>query len=290
MQIDGNTKIVALLGHPVEHTLSPLIHNTAFDAQGLNYRYAAFSVRPEDLPAALEGLTTLGFLGANVTIPHKQAVLSLVDEVSPQAQAVGAANTIAFRSAEGTRILHAENTDVHGFLTPLAPYVEDVRKRPVIIFGSGGAARAIVYGIATVVRPPSLVIVARSVERAHRLREEVIPDVSGMPDVQVVSPENAGPYLHESGLMVNCTPLGMSPHENSSPWEDESYFRDDQVVYDLVYNPLETRFLRTAASRGARCINGLEMLIQQASASYRLWTGRQMPVDAVRTALLEHPL
>lgn len=290
MQIDGNTKLIALLGNPVAHTRSPLIHNTAFEAQGLNYRYAAFAVESDELAAALRGLAALGFLGANVTIPHKEAVLSLLDEVSPQAAAVGAANTIVFRGGDDGKSMRGDNTDISGFLAPLAAYVEDLRTRPVLVFGSGGGARAVVYGIATVVRPPSLCLAVRAPERGEHLLAEVVPAESGMPSLRVVRIDDSGPYVAESGLVVNCTPLGMHPHENSSPWEKADDFHPGHVVYDLIYNPPETKLLRIASMRGATCINGLEMLIQQAAASYRQWTGRQMLVEPVREALLRSPL
>ncbi len=289
VEIDGRTRVVALLGHPVEHTRSPLIHNAAFEAQGLNYRYVACNVEPDLLEQAVRGLVALNFLGANVTIPHKQAVLPLLDEISPQALAVGAVNTISIRGSGSERRLHGDNTDIAGFLTPLTPYVEEVRRSPALVFGCGGAARAVVYGIAHVLRPPALYVAARKPEAAEEMMSEILQSEATPIEYQVVSMADAAPLLSQSALIVNCTPLGMHPNEDSSPWDSTDEFRPGQVVYDLVYNPLETKLLRLAASRGATVIGGLEMLIQQASASYRQWTGRQMPVDAVRDVLAHQP-
>ena len=288
MEIDGRTKLVALFGHPVEHTLSPLIHNSAFQAQGLHYRYVAFNVHPDHLEAALHGASALGFLGANITIPHKEAILPFLDDVSPQAAAVGAVNTVVIRRSAGTTSLYGDNTDVTGFLTPLAPYVEEVRTKPILVFGSGGAARAIVYALANVLRPPALTIAARNTNAAERLVQDLMPTTGDVPSFRVLSLDQAGPAVRESGLVVNTTPLGMSPDADSSPWHGSEEFHEEQVVYDLVYNPIQTRLLQIAQSQGATCIDGLEMLIQQASASYRLFTGMQMPVDRVREVLTQN--
>lgn len=287
VDIDGRTRIVALLGNPVEHTRSPAIHNTAFREQGLNYRYVALNVEPESLPEAVKGLAALNFLGANVTIPHKQAVLPLLDEVTPRAQAVGAVNTISIHGAGSEKVLHGDNTDVAGFLAPLAPHLEEVRKWPVVLFGGGGSARAVVYGVLNVLRPPALYVAVRSEESARRMVSELTEGDDITTDTHVIPINDAGPHISDSCLIVNCTPLGMHPDVETSPWENVGDFREGQVVYDLVYNPVETRFLRMAASRGATTIGGLEMLIQQASAAYRQWTGRQMPVEAVRDALTQ---
>ncbi|HEX7070281.1 MAG TPA: shikimate dehydrogenase, partial [Rhodothermales bacterium] len=211
--------------------------------------------------------------------------LPLLDEVAPHAEAVGAVNTVVVRAADGGRILRGENTDINGFLTPLAPYVEDLRARPVLMFGCGGSARAVAYGILNVVRPPLMWIVGRDPAKCEAMLAEILASVPAAPEVRVIPFSEARTAVVESGLIVNCTPLGMHPNVDETPWESADDFNAGHVVYDLVYNPLETRLLRDAASRGARCINGLEMLIQQASASYRLWTGRQMPLEPVREVL-----
>lgn len=287
--IDAHTRIVAVLGYPIEHSLSPLIHNTAFRHQNLNYVYVAAGVPPADLSEAVAGLKALGFAGANVTIPHKQVVLTLMDELSEQARAVGAVNTIVCRRSEdgeGRGILYGDNTDVAGFLEPLRPAAERLRGERMLIFGSGGAARATAYALLTTFRPARLYIAARTLEKANRLVDQLRPfDAAGALDVVPV-PE-AGEAVRSSRLLINATPLGMYPNVQQTPWPDASCFSPGQIAYDLIYNPEETRFLKEASARGASTIGGLGMLIAQAAAAYVQWTGQEMPIDAVRSVLNE---
>lgn len=281
--IDGETKFVALLGYPVEHSRSPLIHNTAFDHDGLNVRYVAFSVRPQGLIKAVGGLAALGFLGANVTIPHKQEVRSLVHQLSETASAVGAVNTLVFRPDQS---IFGDNTDVEGFLAPLAPRLDAIGSRPVTVLGSGGAARAVVYAIASRLPHVPIRLVARTRSRAEALLLDLKSTAGAHRlDAQVLAFEQAASSIRESGLIVNCTPVGMAPQVNASPWERSEDFGSGQVVYDLIYNPRRTRLLEIAARQGADTVDGLEMLIAQAAASYWQWTGREMRIDAVRAVL-----
>lgn len=284
MRIDAHTRVVALLGYPVEHSLSPLIHNTAFGRQALNLIYVAHPVRPEDLPAAVDGLRALRFAGANVTIPHKQAVLDLADELSDQARAVGAVNTLVAKEGDGGRVsLYGDNTDVAGFLAPLRPYAERLHGAPMVILGAGGAARAVAYGLLTTYAPASLTIAARTLEKAERLAAEVRAFGAGVPEA--VRLDRAGGALRESQLIVNTTPVGMHPHVDATPWEDPCAFSAGQIVYDLIYNPERTRLLAEAEREGATVLGGLDMLIGQAAAAYVQWTGREMPTEAVIEAL-----
>lgn len=286
MRIDADTRVVALLGHPVEHSLSPLIHNTAFEAQTVNAVYVATPVRPEDLADAVAGLRALHFLGANVTLPHKQAILPLLDACTERAEAVGAVNTVV-RDETGTApILRGDNTDVPGFLAPLKETraSASVQGGAVLIFGSGGAARAVAYAVLQAFAPSRLTLAARSPDKAERLAEDLAaydPNEA----LCVVPMREAGPMVRTSHLLVNATPLGMYPHTDGTPWSQVGDISPEHVVYDLVYNPEETRFLREAAARGAITVSGLEMLIAQAAAAYRQWTDQPMPVKTVRTAL-----
>jgi shikimate dehydrogenase len=280
--IDAETKVVTLLGHPVEHSLSPRLHNPAFEAQGVNAVYVATPVRSEHLGEAVAGLRAMQFWGANVTVPHKEAVRPLLDAVTDRAAAVGAVNTIV---REGDT-LRGDNTDVAGFLMPLADRegaaLEGAR---MTVFGAGGAARAVVYGLLDRYRPARLTLVARRPEQA----EALAADLGGYDPtdaLRVTTFADAAPAVRDSRLLVNATPLGMAPDRaDRTPWPEAGDFHDEQLAYDLVYNPKETRFLREAADQGATAIGGLDMLIGQAAAAYRQWTGRAMPTDVVRTAL-----
>lgn len=283
--VDARTRLVLLLGFPVAHSLSPLIHNAAFRAQGLNGRYAAAPVRPGDLPAAVEGIKALGIAGANVTIPHKSAVLPLVDALSPQAQAVGAVNTLVVRtSGAAPPALYGDNTDVAGFLQPLLPHAGVLQEAPMLIFGAGGAARAVAYALLTTFRPRRLTLAVRTPSKAEALaRDLAAHDPAGA--LRVAPLQDAAPDVRGSVLLVNATPLGTTPDVRATPWPHADDFAEGQIAYDLVYNPEETRFLRDAAARGADVLGGMEMLIGQAAASYVQWTGQKMPVEAVREAL-----
>jgi shikimate dehydrogenase len=280
--IDAETRVVTLIGHPVEHSLSPRIHNTAFGAQGVNAVYVATPVRPAALEAAVEGLRALQFLGANVTVPHKEAVRPLLDDVSARAAAVGAVNTIV---REGDT-LRGDNTDVEGFLRPLTEKVGDaLQGTRMLVFGAGGAARAVVYGLLDRYAPERLTLVARRPEQAEALAADL--DGYDVRDaLRVTTFDDAAPAVRASRLLVNATPLGMAPdHGDQTPWPDAGALHDDHVAYDLVYTPEETRFLRDAAAQGATTIGGLGMLVEQAAASYVQWTGADMPRDAVYEAL-----
>jgi shikimate dehydrogenase len=280
--IDAETQVVTLLGHPVEHSFSPRLHNTAFEAQGVNAVYVATPVRPEHIADAVAGLRALQFLGANVTTPHKEAVRPLLDDVSERAAAVGALNTVV-RDGD---TLRGDNTDVAGFLAPLTDAVGDaVEGAPMVVFGAGGAARAVVYGLLDRYAPTRLTLVARRPEQAEALAAD-FDGYDPTDALRVATFDDAAPAVRDSRLLVNATPLGMAPdHAARTPWSDAGDFHDEQVAYDLVYTPRETRFLREAAAQGATTIGGLDMLVEQAAAAYRQWTDRAMPTDAVYDAL-----
>lgn len=284
MAIDGRTRLIGLIGHPVEHSLSPLIHNTALSEQAVNARYVAFDVAPERVREAVMGMIALGFLGSNVTIPHKQAVRALADSLSEQARAVGAVNTLVFVPGEQGTAIYGDNTDVAGFLQPLQAHLPELTGREVTILGAGGAARAVVYALLTALRPSRLSIVARDLQKAGQLASELAAyDRNGA--LSVLPFEQARPAVSSSALVVNTTPVGMYPQVEGSPWAHHSAFSQGQIVYDLIYNPLETRLLHEARAAGAHTIGGLEMLVGQAAASYVQWIGEEMPLHAVRRAL-----
>lgn len=285
MRIDAQTQLVTLLGDPVEHSLSPLIHNTAFRVQGVNAVYVARRTVPDDLPAAVAGLRAMRFLGANVTLPHKQAVGPLLDAVSPRAEAVGAVNTIVAAAREdGGLALRGDNTDVAGFLDPLRTHADRLQNAEMLIFGAGGAARAVAYALLTTYAPARLTLAVRAPARAEPLAHDFAAhDPKGA--LEITPMQEAGAALRASVLIVNATPLGMHPNTEGTPWTEASDLSAEQVVYDLVYTPRTTRLLQDAAARGATPIGGLGMLIGQAAAAYAQWTDRSMPVDAVRAAL-----
>ncbi len=275
--IDASTRLIGILGYPVRHSLSPLIHNTALRSQGLNAVYIGLPVPPDRLGDAMAGIRALGFLGANVTIPHKEAVLPLLDSLSGRAQAVGAVNTIVARQGA----LHGDNTDVSGFLAPLQEHGSWLRGSDMVVLGAGGAARAAVYGLCAAFAPRLLTIAARRAAPAERLAS----GMAALGNVGTVLLPDAAPQMTSARLIVNATPAGMHPGAGETPWAERTVFRKGQLVYDLVYRPHETRLMREAAAQGARVLGGLPMLLGQAAAAYRQWTGKDMSKAAVEQAL-----
>jgi shikimate dehydrogenase len=279
-------RLVALLGYPVSHSVSPLIHNTAFEAARLDYHYSACAVPPGALADAVRGLRALHFAGANVTIPHKRAVVPLLDDMTDVVSSIGAVNTILVQSDGDERRLFGDNTDVAGFLTPLLPSLPEISSRDVVVLGSGGAARAVVYALLTETSVRSVAVAGRRESAVQDLLEEL----AGIPNgsrLRGVTFEGARDAVRSSRLIVNATSAGMYPLDAETPWPTPDDFTERHIIYDLVYRPLHTRLLREARARGAAVIGGLEMLIAQAADSFRLWTGRDMPVEEVRGALGE---
>lgn len=281
--LNAQSRFIGLLGGSVEHSLSPLIHNTALREAEVNAVYLAMAVAPERLGEAVAGLRALGALGANVTIPHKQAVIPYLDALTPVAEAIGAVNTIV-RRADGT--LLGDNTDAAGFLYGLGGGGE-LRIASALVFGAGGAARAVVYALLTECRLSTLTLTARAPEKAEALTSDFAA-LDPHDVLRVVPLSEAGPAIRASRIVVNATPLGMHPHTEATPWLDAVDFGPAHTVYDLVYAPAETRLMREAAARGARTIGGLPMLVGQAAAAFSQWTGTPMPLDAVHSALRAH--
>jgi shikimate dehydrogenase len=286
-RIDGHTHVVGLLGYPVEHSLSPVMQNAAFAAAGLNWCYVPLPVAPVAVKEAVLGLPALGFRGANVTIPHKQAVMSHLDEVSEEAQAIGAANVLVFK--DGRRLGY--NVDGIGFLTALTRLGVPVRGLRALVLGSGGSARAVVYTLAR--NGAAVMLLNRTELRAKALVESLRPQL--MDEPTGTSLLKSGPLTGElvaeiaSGvdLVVNTTPLGMSPHEQGNPWPVDVPFPRQAIAYDLIYAPRETGFLRLAKAAGAQTLDGLQMLVYQGAHSFELWTGQPAPVETMFEAALE---
>jgi len=280
--IDASTRLVALIGSPVSHSLSPAIHNAAFSAAGLNLRYLSFDVTPVSLESAVAGLRSLGAVGANVTIPLKRDVARFVDSLSPVARATGAVNTLIFRADGTSRIrVEGDNTDVAGFVRSLDPHREGLMGKPVLVLGAGGAARAVIYALARQHAPDSITIAARSRQSILSLMRQF--EKRGIV-IDAVPFDQASAVAAHAALVVNTTPIGMYPDVDASPVADGA-IANGQIVYDLVYNPTETRLLRESRARGATAIGGTDMLLAQAAESFRLWTGVEMPALAARDAL-----
>ena len=276
------TRVVGLIGHPIEHTYSPLIQNTAFEESGLNFVYLPFDVHPRHLRDGIRGLVALNFVGVNVTIPHKERVLELLDELSPEARAIGAVNTIL---NDGFK-LHGYNTDALGFLASLKPFSDRISGGTVAVLGAGGAARAALYGLITEFKPKQVYLLNRHLERAESLRIFLHKTLSfGAVTTLELFETNALDSLANSKLIVNTTPIGMYPNVDESPVVTDNILTAGQIIMDLVYNPPDTKLIRMAEGKGATVVGGWEMLLQQAARSFEIWTGMPMPVEKVRSVL-----
>ena len=275
-------RVALLFGDPVAHSLSPLIHNTAFQAAGIDAEYRARRVNTDDLGEAVSRLRSPEALGANVTVPHKQAVMPFLDVLTPVARTIGAVNMIT-RLDDGT--LRGDNTDAAGFLRGLD--VEAMRGAPALVFGAGGAARAVVYALLTEVQPATLSLVARRPAQAEALATE-FATLDTEDSLRFAALHEAGETVRASRLLVNATPLGMHPDVDTTPWTDARDFHNKQTVYDLVYAPATTRLLHEAQAHGALTVGGLAMLVGQAAAAFEQWTGVPMPLGAVEDALRAH--
>ena len=273
--IDGKTRLAGIIGWPISHTLSPAMHNALYEAMGLNWRYMALPVKPERIVEAVHGVRALGMAGVNVTIPHKEAVIPCMDELTPAARAIGAVNTIILEDAR----LIGDNTDVSGFLEALDQANVQLAGRQALILGAGGAARAAAWGLLT--RDMQVSLLARTPARAHRLAEDMRQSVAGA-DITVVeqSPQAVD-------LVVNCTPVGMPPQDKESPLPANLTLDANTAVMDMIYRPLETTLLRQAREAGAICVSGLDMLVYQGVVAFERWTGQTPPADVMRTACLE---
>ncbi len=277
--LSGNTQIVGVIGWPVEHSVSPAMHNAAFRALSLDWCYVPLPVRPERLREALAGVRALGLRGINATIPHKQALLPLVDELTPEARAIGAVNTVIVRDER----LIGHNTDARGFLRALGEAGFEPKGCSALVLGAGGAARAVVYGLVTV--GARVTILNRTRERARALADE-FNEMDGRAQLRA-GPLDAGVLRREAKearLVFNATSLGMWPLIERSPWPQEVAFPGGAFLFDLVYNPRETRLMRQARGAGSVAVDGLGMLVHQGAEAFELWTGVESPVEVMYAA------
>jgi shikimate dehydrogenase len=272
---------LAVIGQPIAHSRSPAIHNAAFAALGLQdeWTYEAIEASPGEFAGLVRSLSERGFVGANVTVPHKREALRVADEASAAASEIGAANTLSFARAA----IRADNTDGPGFLAALPASPGDRRS---LVLGAGGAARAVVWAL--VREGASVEIWNRTPERARQLAAEL---GAGLAQERRLGTEYRGPRTEDYDLIVNATSVGMdspAPPNGVSDLKalclDADGFRDRQVVVDLPYGVAETELIRAARAHGASVVDGLEVLVRQGAESFRVWTGLDPPLDAMRRA------
>jgi shikimate dehydrogenase len=283
IHITGTTRLVGVLGYPVRHSLSPDMHNAAFDALNMDWCYVPFEVAPERLEQAMTGLAALGVVGVNLTIPHKRGVVPLLDEVRGDARVTGSVNTVHF---EGGRAI-GYSTDGDGFLGALADLGVNPAGIRAVVLGAGGSAAAIVVALARA-GAAAITIANRTAERAQRLAELVASQPALGTEIAVTPwcPESLGSTLEEANLLVNTTSVGMKGSEQQTLPVPAEAWRPDLAVYDIVYTPLETPLLRSARERGGRALGGARMLVLQGAISFEIWAGVKAPVETMESALL----
>ena len=293
-QITGTTKLLGVIGDPIAHTLSPVMHNAAIEHLGLDYQYVPFAVAPANLSTALAGFAAIGVVGCSVTIPHKQAIIPLLVDITPLAKAVGAVNTIWNTPAgwQGT------NTDVAGFITPLAAMERDWSQTTVAILGNGGAARAVVAGCHQLGcgeihvfgrNTPKLVEFGASWQQIDLLVDG--KDTPMPVKIHTHLWHELPTFIDRANLLlVNSTPIGMHPQIADSPISVEMMQKvgSNSIAYDLIYTPRPTKFLQSAQDRGIIAIDGVEMLIQQGAIAFKLWLQQSAPIEVMRQTLLQN--
>jgi len=281
--ISGKTRVCGVIGDPIEHTLSPIMHNAAFKALKLDFAFLAFKVKAADVEKAVSGMRALGINGLNVTMPHKSAVINYLDEVDQAAKAIGSVNTILNKDGR----LFGFNTDGVGALQALRENGVEPRGKKVLLLGAGGAARAIAYTLAR--EADELVILNRTAKQAAELANLLKQTFDRKVVADTLSPNAIKDTLQDSDVLINATSVGMKPNANQTPVAFE-WLRPDLAVMDIVYNPVETKLAKDAKAAGAKVVSGFEMLIYQGAASFEIWTGHSAPVEVMRHAALNHLL
>ena len=265
MKVNGTTKIYGIMGNPVSHSLSPAMHNAAFQAQDLNKVYVAFEVT--DVARALDGFRALGIGGISVTIPHKQSVITHLDTIDPVAKKIGAVNTLLI----GDVYIRGYNTDWIGANQALKPIV-DLPAATVLLLGAGGAARAIGFGLQE--KGATVILANRTVEKGQALARDLNCEFHPLADLKDLKID----------ALVNATSVGMTPNVEETPVA-KAFLKHIPAVMDIVYSPQETRLLREAKQVGCKTVDGRYMLLYQGVAQFELWTGRKAPVDIMREKL-----
>ena len=273
----AKTKVCGLIGDPVEHSMSPVMHNAAFRELGLNYLYVPFRVKKEEIGKAIDGMRALNLRGLNITIPHKVAIIPLLDELDPLAEKIGAVNTIVNNDG----VLRGYNTDASGLLQSMWTNGIEPRDKNIVIIGAGGASRAVTFILAD--KKARLVILNRiqELDWAKELASRITQTFRQKIEALELTRENLAKVLNKADILLNATNAGMSPNTEETP-VDADLLRPELVVYDIVYNPSKTRLLREAEMINAKTIGGLDMLTWQGALAFQMWTGRKAPVELMK--------
>lgn len=284
--ISGKTGLLGVIGNPIGHSLSPVMHNAALNEMGSDFVYVAFPIDESVLSTAVAGFRAIGVQGFSVTIPHKQSIMAELVHISKLAAAVGAVNTV-WKTAQGW---YGTNTDVEGFVSPLREMNRDWSEENAIILGNGGAARAVVVGCAEL-GFRSIQVIGRNSNKLQDFLTSFNNFESVASKLTVNTWDALDSAIENADLIVNSTPIGMAPNTNASPLTtiQSQKIKNGAIAYDLIYTPNPTEFLKQAQVQGAIAIDGLEMLVQQGAAALKIWTGNsEVPVTTMRLALQRH--
>lgn len=276
-RIDASTKVCAVFGHPVRHSLSPAMHNAAFTALQLPYVYVAHDVAPGDLSPAMEGVRVMGYRGLSITIPHKVAALECVDEVDETARGIGCINTVV--NDDGR--LHGFNSDGLGALGALRDAGADPEGSRTLMLGSGGAARAIAVSLSREAPPERISLLGIDDEELGMLARDVQQEGQSHVTSAALTRETLRAELETADILLHCSPIGMHPREDQSLVPAE-WLREELAVFDAVYNPRRTKLIADAERAGCKTILGLEMFLGQAFVQFELWTNEKAPRDVMR--------
>jgi shikimate dehydrogenase len=279
--ISGKTLVCAVIGDPIEHSLSPAIQNAAFDALGLDFVYTAFKVKPSEVANAIAGVRAFGIVGLNVTMPHKETVIAHLDKIDETAKFLNSVNTIQNKNGK----LYGYSTDGIGAFKALKENGVDPHGKRVLMLGAGAAARAIAYTL--IQETDELVVLNRTVSEAKELAETLKRRFGKKVVADSIKPDIIKEHMCDSQILLNTTSVGMKPNLSQSLIAP-SILKSELIVMDVVYNPVETKLAVDAKAAGAKVISGIEMLIYQGAASFEIWTGKQAPVQVMRKAALEH--
>jgi shikimate dehydrogenase len=275
-------KHFAVIGHPIGHSLSPLMHNTAFKLLGLDCQYELRDIEPASLKRSIEQFKEQNWGGFNITVPHKESIIPLIDEVVPEALKIGAVNTVVIRNGKSI----GYNTDIIGVEKALLPVRSKIEGQPCMIIGSGGAARSVAHVLIHDFGIPSIVFVALYPEQAHALVKS-LGENNAKFQVVPSNDKEIEKAIKSCALIVNATAIGMYPQILDTPISNNKWISGRHIVFDVIYRPLTTRLVNEAKTAGAVTLGGLEMFIHQGAAAFRLWTDRDMPLEEVRRVLEE---
>jgi shikimate dehydrogenase len=278
--ITARTRVLCIIGYPIEHTMSPLMHNAALREQKLNYIYLAFNIHPDNLNLAVGGFRALNIIGINVTLPFKQKIMKYLDEIEPIAQKIGAINTI--KNDDGYLI--GKNTDAEGAMKALLDAGYSISGKKILLLGAGGVARALAYILAE--EADKIVIANRTEKRAiklaHELKKKFSTNIEGKNNSRSVLKSES----KKTDILINTTSIGMHPNHQLSPIPVE-FLHEDLIVFDVIYNPLKTKLIKQASKKGCKTLGGLDMLVNQGALAFEWWTNKKPNIGLMKNIIIE---